>query len=525
MKQKESFFLRVPVLCVAAVLLTAALSVFRAFRMVWVFYDPNIRFLGGAAGLFLIAAAVLGLLLVLLALRVWKPQSERIARAKVCRVLGAFGVVFALLFAVAAVVMIYIAGHETGSVMLLWLKKDLPLILGFVAAAVLLIFLPNCRGRGKAALAVCMALVFALGALWIVFPVMPYRIVSDPVVMDTGEDYAVVFATNTQGTGFVTYDFDGTDYTVYAQQNGRLVGDRLMHTVHVPYVHLKNNRYSVGSTRVVEEFSYGGRRGKTVTAGPYTLQVNESAEQTWLVISDWHSYLDDAKKAIFHLGEYDAVVMLGDPAAGMDFEEQAVRNIVQFGGALTGGEIPVLYVRGNHETRGAFADLLPSYLGYDKLYYTADRGPYSFLVLDSGEDKPDDHVEYGGMDAYRQNREQMVDWLKTVKVKNDKLIVLSHAWQVSEPEPALSRAAWDAFSALGARFVISGHEHVCRFLPGEKEEEQTYAEAYPGITAYLDGGHKGKTYVASKLTLTPQNVRFEAVDNAGNTVVDETLPW
>lgn len=525
MKRKQSFFLRVPVLSCAALLLTAAVSVFRAFRMVWVFYDPNLRFLGGATGLFLLAVAVLGLLLVLLALRMWKPQNETIEKFRLCRVLGAFGFVFALLFALAAAVMIYIAGHETGSVMLLWLKKDLPLILAFLAAAVLLVFLPGYKGRGKAALAVCMAVVLALGALWVVFPVMPYRIVSDPVVMDTGEDYAVVFATNTQGTGFVRYNFDGTDYTVYAQTNGRRIGDRLMHTVHVPYVHLKNNRYTVGSTRVIEEFSYGGRNGKTVTAGPYTLQVNESAEQTYLVISDWHSYLDDAKKAIFHLGDYDGVIMLGDPAAGMDFEEQAVRNIVQFGGALTGGEIPVLYVRGNHETRGAFADLLPSYLGYDKLYYTADRGPYSFLVLDSGEDKPDDHVEYGGMDDYKRNREQMVDWLKTVQVKNDKMIVLSHAWQVSEPEPALSRAAWDAFSKLGARFVISGHEHVCRFLPGDSAQEQEYAEAYPNITAYIDGGHKGKTYIASKLTLTPQGVRFEAVSNTGESVVDQTLPW
>lgn len=522
MKQKTSFFLRVPVLCAAALLLTAAASVYRAFRMVWVFYEPNIGFLGGSRGLLLIVLAVLGLLLVLLALRLYRPGKPL---PKACTVLGGVGFVLAVLFVIAIAAILYISGPETNRVMLLYLKKDLPLILLFLAAVLLLLVLPNLKGRGKAALAVCMAVVLSLCALWQVFPVLPFRIVSDPVVMDTGEDYAVVFATNTQGTGYVTYNYDGTDYTVYAQQNGRRVGDRLMHTVHVPYVHLKNNRYSVGSTRVVEEYSYGSRLGKTVTAGPYTLQVNESDVQTYLVISDWHSYLEQAKMAIFRLGEYDAVVMLGDPAAGMDFEEEAVQYIVEFGGALTGGEMPILYVRGNHETRGAFADLLPSYLGYDKLYYTADRGPYSFLVLDSGEDKSDDHVEYGGMDDYTQNRQEMVDWLKTAKVKNDRLIVLSHAWQVSEPEHDLSRAAWDAFSSLGARFVVSGHMHVCRFLTGENEEEQEYLDAYPGITTYIDGGHRGNTYIASKLTLTPVSVHFEAVSDSGETVVDETLPW
>ena len=108
MKRKQSFFLRVPVLSCAALLLTAAVSVFRAFRMVWVFYDPNLRFLGGATGLFLLAVAVLGLLLVLLALRMWKPQNETIEKTRLCRVLGGVGFVFALLFALAAAVMIYI---------------------------------------------------------------------------------------------------------------------------------------------------------------------------------------------------------------------------------------------------------------------------------------------------------------------------------------------------------------------------------------------------------------------------------
>ena len=523
MKQKTSFFLRIPVLCAAVLLLTAAASVYRAFRMVWVFYEPNIGFLGGSIGLFLIVLAVLGLLLVLLALRLYRSNGRPLP--KVCAVLGGAAFVLSVLFTVAIAAIVYLSGPETNRVMLLYLKKDLPLILLFLSAVLLLLVLPNLKGRGKAALALCMAVILSLCALWQVFPVLPFRIVSDPVVMDTGEDYAVVFATNTRGTGFVTYNYDGTEYTVYAQVNGRRVGDRMMHTVHIPYTHLKNNRYSVGSTRVVDEYSYGSRLGKTVTAGPYTLQVNESAVQSYLVISDWHSYLDQAKMAIFRLGEYDAVVMLGDPAAGMDFEEQAVQYIVKFGGALTGGEMPILYVRGNHETRGAFADLLPSYLGYDKLYYTADRGPYSFLVLDSGEDKPDDHIEYGGMDDYKLNRQEMLDWLKTAQVKNDKLIVFSHAWQVSEPEPELSRAAWDAFSSLGARFVISGHTHVCKFLTGENEVEQEYLDAYPGITTYIDGGHRGDTYIASKLTLTPQGVRFEAVSNSGETVVDETLPW
>ena len=521
MKQRNPFFLRLPVLGVALTLLTAAVSVYHAFRMVWVFYEPNVSFLGGSMGLFLIMLGVLALCLLLLGLRVYRKRPL----PKVCSVLGGVVFVLSVLFAAAIGAIIYMTGYESNQVMLLYLKKDLPLILLFCAAVLMLLVLPNLKRGAKPALAAVLAVCLALGAFATVFPLTPFRLVSDPVVMDTGEDYAVVFATSDKGTGFVQYNFDGTDYTVYAQEYGRRIGDRLIHSVRVPYLHLKNNRYTVGSTRVIEEFSYGSRLGKTVVSDPYTLTVRESAAQTYLVISDWHSYLKQAKQAIFHLGDYDAVILLGDPAAGMDFEAQAVRNLVQFGGDLTGGEVPVIYVRGNHETRGAFASKLPAYLGYDKLYYTVDRGPYSFLVLDSGEDKNDDHIEYGGMDDYRVNREAQVDWLQNAEVKNEKLIVLTHAWQFSEPEPELSRKAWDAFSSLGARFVISGHEHVCTFLTSDREDAKPYLEAYPGITTYIDGGHKGSTYVASKLTLTPDGVHFEAVNHNGESVIDETLPW
>ena len=526
MKKTSSFFLRLPVLCCTLVLAAANAAVFRACRMIWVFYDPFLRFIGGARGMFALTLAVLGLSVLLLTLRLFAPQKIALPpRRGVCAALGGVCFVLTVLFAAAFTAVVFISGAETDKVILLYLKKDLPVLLGFAAALVLLLVFPRLGAKGKTVGFAAAALCFAAVSLWLLGVRGAYKLVSAPVVMDTGSDYAVVFATNDKGTGFVSYNVGGEPYTVYDQTGGRRVGGHLIHTVHVPYTDLKNNSYEIGSTRMIEEYSYGSLPGKTVTSGPFTLRVNESDEQTYLLISDWHSYLKDAKNAIAHLGAYDAVLLLGDPAAGMDYEEQAVQNIVQFAGELTGGEMPVIYVRGNHETRGAFADELPERLGYDRLYYTTDRGPYSFLVLDSGEDKPDDHIEYGGMDDYAVNRSAMLDWLKTVKVKNDKLIVLTHAWQVSEPEPDLSKAAWDTFSALGARFVLSGHMHICEFYTGRTDEERAFLAAYPDITTYIDGGHAGKTYIASKLTLSPESARIEAVDNAGTVIQDRSLTW
>ena len=128
--------------------------------------------------------------------------------------------------------------------------------------------------------------------------------------------------------------------------------------------------------------------------------------------------LKTAYAAIEYVGDYDAVILMGDATPGVDYEEEVVKNIVEFAGKLSEGSMPVLYTRGNHETRGEYANKLADALGLDKFYYTADMGNYSFIVLDSGEDKDDSHAEYGGMTDYNTYRADMIEWLKGVNVNN-----------------------------------------------------------------------------------------------------------
>ena len=64
------------------------------------------------------------------------------------------------------------------------------------------------------------------------------------------------------------------------------------------------------------------------------------------------------------------------------------------------------------------------------------------------------------------------------------------------------------------------------FLNRENTQAAPYLAAHPSITAYIDGGiQSNKNYIASKLTLSPTGVHFEAADNTGEKVMDTTLPW
>ena len=211
-------------------------------------------------------------------------------------------------------------------------------------------------------------------------------------------------------------------------------------------------------------------------------------------------------------------------SSNLEIKKQVVADIVEFSGSVSKGALPTLYVRGNHETRGEYAGEILDALGLDEFYYTADMGNYSFLVLDSGEDKDDAHPEYGGMTDYNTYRADMIEWLKGVETTNEKVIVLSHSWRISDVEEELSVAGWNELDRLGARLMLSGHNHDCR-LVGAEGYEADFLSAYPDITAYLDGGNMSGTYVASKMTLSEDTIYLEAYRNNGEKLFEHTIEW
>ncbi len=523
MKEKNSRILNPAPLLLSFLFATASATVFRALRFIWVFFDPFLKFTGGANGLFIIFLVNIAVSLCLFILSAYKRDLTE--GRKIFSVIAVISCVITLTATAASILIPVFGGRETRVTVSMYLKRDLILPSVFTLGALLVAAFPLLENKKKKLCYIFFAVILAGGFVSFVFPSSPYAVTTDPCVFDTGKDYSVVFATNKAGTGYVEYSHNGKDYKVYDTKNGRRISDRFIHSVNIPYEHLDNNSYTVGSTQVRDDFSYGSRLGKTVEKGPFDFSCPKDKTQKYLVVSDWHTYMKDAYAAISNIGDYDAVLFMGDPAAGMDFEEEAVRYIVNFGGKLTSGTMPIIYVRGNHETRGPFASYLADYLGYDSFYYLVSRGDYTFIVLDSGEDKPDSHIEYGSLDDYALNRVEMADQLEKAHPSGSYLIALSHAWQVSEPEKELSERIWNCLDNFGVRFVISGHTHENRFLDGQTDWEKEYLEKYPGIVTYIDGGHSGKTYIASSVTLSPEGAYFESYDNSGNKIIDKKIGW
>ena len=141
---------------------------------------------------------------------------------------------------------------------------------------------------------------------------------------------------------------------------------------------------------------------------------------------------------------------------------------------------PFLMVRGNHETRGSFAREFKRYFDYkdNKFYQAFKMGPIYWIVLDSGEDKPDTHEVYGGTVDYDNYRLEQKEWLEQIlKSKERKsakhTIVVTHIpfhhsddWHgtIHNKEcfhEILQKNKVDA--------VISGHTHKHGFFPPNSE--------------------------------------------------------
>lgn len=509
----NKLFLSKGSMTVFTALSSLAVLFYYAERYSFVFID-NTVFKNFSMMIFILMVLNSVLLFCLSSLRMRKSEVYYKKSFRAVYLVSAAFSIFSILFPVISLI---IGNSENFQLAFLMTKEIFSFWIACVTILYMLLILPfiSSQKRKKFAsafIAVCLA--FSVYAA--IFPITPYKLTSGPAVFDNGQGYSVVFSTNDCGTGYIEYKLNGEAIRLYDENNGRKNGDSIIHTIKVPYEHLNENSYKIGSTRVIDELSYGGRSGKTVESEEYNFGGRFNDNINLLTVSDWHTHTELAKRSVSYLGDYDAVVLLGDSSPGLMFEEETAKNILQFASDLTNGSMPVIFARGNHETRGKAAAKLSEHLGFAKFYFEVSLGNYNFIVLDSGEDKADSHSEYGGMVTYEQSRRDMVSWLNSLEnPDNKKTIALSHADEICIEED-LSAAAKAKLDSLNTSLLVSGHLHKSVF----KTEG-----SFPTL---IDGGVNaaGKgTYVASMLSVSPNGIRVVSIDNTGNKTVEETVAW
>ncbi len=183
-------------------------------------------------------------------------------------------------------------------------------------------------------------------------------------------------------------------------------------------------------------------------------------------------------------GGYDFVCLNGDMNSTLYGQQTILDGYLRSAAELFASGTPLYMARGNHENRGPFAihfmDYFPSVSSMP--YYAFRQGPAFFIVLDSGEDKPDSDIEYSGLNLSDQFREQEALWLRGV-VESDEFrnapykIVFCHmppserGWH---GDREINRLFVPLLNEAGIDLMISGHIHSYMF-----EEKGTDGRTFP----------------------------------------------
>ena len=232
-----------------------------------------------------------------------------------------------------------------------------------------------------------------------------------PAVYAVEDSYQITFTSRAKGTAWVV--IDGVEYSdTYA---GYRETENTIHKITVPMSVLDNAKeYTVYTRSMLLRGPYCALQGKIISKTFNWRGVNPEDGINYYVMSDNHNTLKTPEKAGSYFGNsLDFLISCGDTVSWID-READLTNFLYLAGNITKGEVPVIYARGNHETKGVKAHEYYQYVGSkdEKFYYTFRLGNIWGIVLDVGEDHADDFIEYYGaaeFDAYRDEQTVFLD--------------------------------------------------------------------------------------------------------------------
>jgi acid phosphatase type 7 len=269
------------------------------------------------------------------------------------------------------------------------------------------------------------------------------------------------------GTGLAS---SGLTTSVEPERDG-LVPVGLRHVVHLTgLIPGTTYSYQAVSTRVVRLKAYWPDKGLSTESPVFTFTTLDPRKPTvsFSVVTDTHEDIPRirALNKLIDWTTTDFLVHTGDAFHWLDDEEHLFRHWLEPTIAALRSTTPLIYARGNHELRGPFArqlfDYIPTIEG--RFYFARDAGPVHLLVLDTGEDKPDETNVYAKLNRTAPYRAAELSWLRrhlatTPRVREAPFrVVVMHqprwGW-LPDGNAAWMQAANDA----GVDLVIAGHTH------------------------------------------------------------------
>jgi endonuclease/exonuclease/phosphatase family metal-dependent hydrolase/predicted phosphodiesterase len=282
--------------------------------------------------------------------------------------------------------------------------------------------------------------------------------------------------------------------------------------------------YRVCSREVTLYQSYQKEFGDTAVSriAGFKTWDDKQTDFTALIFNDIHDHyalFDRLYEQVKNV-PYDIVFFNGDCIADVQSEEAAVRSISHYNNGIGSMSVPGIYIRGNHETRGAYSLFLWNLLervGGNHSYGAFNIGDTRFVLLDCGEDKQDDHPEYFGLNDFTQYRKDQAEFLRQEVASKafksaTKRVLIHHIPVYGDMSFNPCRDYWGDMLAK-ARFDIclNAHMHRYQYIPkGEK------GNLFPVI---IGGGSNEKSATVMVLRKQGKQMTLQVLNAQGETLL------
>jgi predicted phosphodiesterase len=343
----------------------------------------------------------------------------------------------------------------------------------------------------------------------------PFNFAATPVLLNPADDSITVIALpNALATGWVEYGpTEALGQRADGASRGQLpLSDRLLAFRLASLKPGEKYFYRVHLKPINFKTAYSVKPGEEIHSDIHSFRTfNPAAESaTFTVWNDTHEHAPTLMQlsAALNANPTDFLLWNGDISNDVRDESKIISQFLAPANQPFAADVPLFFARGNHDVRGRDARSLPNYITGPggEYFYTFRHGPLAAIVLDSGEDKPDNLPVYVGLnsfDAYRALQRAFLEKaiIAPAFTSAPFRIVFVHIplfWDAEVPKdwPGVwgkdidgkiingwicedGRAKWHDLLVKGKiDLVISGHEHKHAYFP--PNEKHPYGQLVGG---------------------------------------------
>lgn len=363
-----------------------------------------------------------------------------------------------------------------------------------------------------------------------------------PVVCAVDHEYQIMVPVNCET--LMSVIVNGKEY--FCHSNGVRKSRCAVQKFTVPMAELDAaEKYTLRYQRVISRQAYTCLKGplnqKTFAFRP----VPEKDPINIYALSDTHGIRQAAIEAASFFGDdLDLLILNGDISSSCMTEDEAMLPYdIAYG--VTGGSVPCIITRGNHDLRGKLSEELHEWLPAKngRTYYPVSLGPLLLLVLDCGEDKNDDHREYGGTAAFHAMRLEETEFLHRYALNRDDhlaqeincKLVVSHI-PVSYRDHGSSKGEFpfDIENEIYSEWVdilnssfrpdlyIAGHLHRSELWQPDSPKNERKLEC-PILIAGVPVHGRQPDCIGAALTITDKEITIRRTDKNKSVIQDETI--